>query len=75
MSLYQVNKLLFALFNDLNLKERYKEDSSRLLEKRLGMLREPQDERKYNQQYKTPSVRPEIVEGLRKVFQQPATLV
>ena len=31
MSLYQVNKLLFALFNDLDLQEKYKDDSSEVL--------------------------------------------
>ena len=31
MSLYQVDKLLFALFNDLDLQEKYKQDSSAVL--------------------------------------------
>ena len=29
MSLYQVDKLLFALFNDLELQEKYKRNASR----------------------------------------------
>ena len=31
MSLYQVDKLLFALFNDLELQEKYKQDPSTVL--------------------------------------------
>jgi hypothetical protein len=33
MSLYQVDKLLFALFNDLELQEKYKRDSSDVLKR------------------------------------------
>jgi len=33
MSLYQVNKLLFTLFNDLDLQKKYKEDSSEVLKR------------------------------------------
>lgn len=32
MSLYQVDKLLFALFNDLELQEKYKRNASQVLE-------------------------------------------
>lgn len=32
MSLYQVDKLLFALFNDLELQEKYKQNPERILE-------------------------------------------
>ena len=46
MSLYQVDKLLFQLFNDLELQEKYKQDSEsvlkryELLEPELKALRE-----------------------------------
>jgi Aromatic-ring-opening dioxygenase LigAB, LigA subunit len=33
MSLYQVDKLLFALFNDLELQEKYRQDSSAVLKR------------------------------------------
>ena len=33
MSLYQVDKLLFELFNDLELQEKYKQDSSAVLKR------------------------------------------
>ena len=33
MSLYQVDKLLFALFNDLELQEKYKRNASQVLER------------------------------------------
>jgi hypothetical protein len=33
MSLYQVDKLLFGLFNDLELQEKYKQDPSGVLER------------------------------------------
>jgi len=33
MSLYQVNKLLFTLFNDLELREKYREDASAVLQR------------------------------------------
>lgn len=33
MSLYQVDKLLFNLFNDLELQEKYKKDSSEILKR------------------------------------------
>lgn len=33
MSLYQVDKLLFALFNDLELQEKYKRNASEVLER------------------------------------------
>jgi len=33
MSLYQVNKLLFTLFNDLELREKYREDASEVLKR------------------------------------------
>jgi aromatic-ring opening dioxygenase LigAB LigA subunit len=37
MSLYQVDKLLFALFNDLELQEKYKQDPNQVL-KRYDLL-------------------------------------
>ena len=33
MSLYQVDKLLFALFNDLELQQKYKQDASEVLKR------------------------------------------
>ena len=33
MSLYQVDKLLFALFNDLELQEKYKKDAGEVLKR------------------------------------------
>ena len=33
MSLYQVDKLLFALFNDLELQQKYKQDPSEVLKR------------------------------------------